>query len=252
MVFMDGDAQILLPTASPDLILEFDACRTFDGGSADPIAFPDPFACFLDHLLPNPWETPSVGSSDDFAARLNDPTLPELPTSLDLTPPIPGFPFDDSPRRDSLFSYDFDEKQSITRSPGPDTTTTSPSTTTSPDPSTASTSRKPSTSDETSPRPLKPGRRRRRRRGAAAGADTKQTRTQRELSLAKNRAAAKKCREKKRDWTTELQERHGELLARNERLRGEVAGLSDAVFELKEMVLRHASCGFRPIDVGAR
>ncbi|KAL0264070.1 hypothetical protein SLS55_000014 [Diplodia seriata] len=229
--------------------------------AADPIVFSDPFAGFLDDLLPNPWETPSVGASDDFTAQLNGPTsldqsppIPGIPTSLDLTPPMSGFSFDDSTRRDSLFSYEFDDKQqSIIRSPGPDTS--SPATdSTSPDPSTASTSRRPSSSSSDETTPASPTRKpttRRRRRGAgtdSAEAGGSSHTARRELSLAKNRVAAKKCREKKRDWTTELQERHGELLARNKRLRGELAGLNDAVFELKELVLRHASCGFKPID----
>lgn len=75
-----------------------------------------------------------------------------------------------------------------------------------------------------------------------------EARRRREVNLEKNRLAANRCRQRKRDWTSRLDNEHRQLLAHNKLLRAEMASLNDTVFELKELALGHADCGFRPID----
>ncbi|GME34821.1 cAMP response element binding (CREB) protein [Neofusicoccum parvum] len=70
----------------------------------------------------------------------------------------------------------------------------------------------------------------------------------REEYLRKNREAASKCRAKKKDWTQQMDERYRDLATRNQLLRAELDTLSNSVYELKEMVLQHADCGFFPIE----
>ncbi|OMP88896.1 Cyclic AMP-responsive element-binding protein 5 [Diplodia seriata] len=79
-------------------------------------------------------------------------------------------------------------------------------------------------------------------------ADTPEGRARRETNLEKNRMAANRCRQKRKVWTNRLEDKHRQLAAHNALLRAEVASLYDAVFALKEMALRHADCGSRPID----
>lgn len=78
--------------------------------------------------------------------------------------------------------------------------------------------------------------------------NTPEARCRREVNLEKNRLAANRCRQKKRDWTSRLDNEHRQLMAHNKLLRAEMAGLNDTVFGLKELALGHADCGFRPID----
>ncbi|KKY27138.1 putative bzip transcription factor [Diplodia seriata] len=78
--------------------------------------------------------------------------------------------------------------------------------------------------------------------------DTPEARARREVNLEKNRLAATRCREKRKNWTARLEDRHRQLSAQNKLLRTELAGLHDAVYGLKELVLCHADCGFHPVD----
>ncbi|OJD37334.1 bzip transcription factor [Diplodia corticola] len=79
-------------------------------------------------------------------------------------------------------------------------------------------------------------------------AGTPNERARREVNLEKNRLAANRCRRKKRDWTDKLEDRHRNLSVHNQLLHAEISGLRDDIFALKDMALRHADCGFRPID----
>lgn len=79
-------------------------------------------------------------------------------------------------------------------------------------------------------------------------ADTSEFCAKRETNRKKNRTAASRCRVKRRNWTSKLEDSHRGLSAQNELLRSEAASLNDIIFELKERVLEHADCKFRLID----
>jgi len=81
-----------------------------------------------------------------------------------------------------------------------------------------------------------------------ADAKTEQERAKREEMLRKNREAAHKCRAKKKDWMTRMDEQHRDLSARNKFLRAELETLRESIFELKDLVLQHTDCGFAPIE----
>ncbi|KAI0381669.1 hypothetical protein F5Y04DRAFT_288492 [Hypomontagnella monticulosa] len=60
--------------------------------------------------------------------------------------------------------------------------------------------------------------------------------------LEKNRAAASKCREKKKRETAELQAKESMLAARRDVLRSTASALRTEVVELKTEILRHGMC----------
>ncbi|KAL1626699.1 hypothetical protein SLS54_002862 [Diplodia seriata] len=227
----------------------------FDDG-ADPTLLSDPFAGIFDEVFfSKPSKPPPVGPGEGFAAQLNGQD--------------PGIPADDSARRDSgciLSPYHLDDAALKTTTASPADATTSPETTTTttttscdpgqhqpsdqppPPPDSASNARKrPYTGTPNTQR-----QQRRRRCPSPPRSDNDHTpdqaRARREANLEKNRVAATRCREKRKTWTARLEDRHRQLSARNKLLRAELAGLHDAVYGLKELVLRHADCGFRPVD----
>ncbi|KAH7063238.1 hypothetical protein B0J12DRAFT_533620, partial [Macrophomina phaseolina] len=72
-------------------------------------------------------------------------------------------------------------------------------------------------------------------------------RKKREQNLEKNRIAANKCRQRKKDWVAKIDNRHRDLAAHNKFLMAEVDSLSSAVFELKVLAFQHVECGYAPI-----
>ncbi|KAF2868235.1 hypothetical protein BDV95DRAFT_160971 [Massariosphaeria phaeospora] len=70
----------------------------------------------------------------------------------------------------------------------------------------------------------------------------------RENHLEKNRVAAHKCRQRKKEYVSGLEERARELTGKNKSLKDNVAVLRDEVLSLKNEVLRHAGCGFWAVD----
>lgn len=80
-----------------------------------------------------------------------------------------------------------------------------------------------------------------RRRRGGAGPSTEEAR-------AKNRLAATKCRRKKKVAERGLEERQRRLHRQRAVLRAAAAALAHEVLALKHEVLRHAACGFSPLD----
>jgi hypothetical protein len=70
----------------------------------------------------------------------------------------------------------------------------------------------------------------------------------RESHLEKNRVAAHKCRQRKKEYINGLEGRAREYSAKNKALKDNVALLREEVLELKNEVLRHAGCNFWAVD----
>jgi len=70
----------------------------------------------------------------------------------------------------------------------------------------------------------------------------------RQSHLEKNRVAAHKCRQRKKEYINGLEGRAREYSSRNKALKEDVAMLRDQVLGLKNEVLRHAGCGFWAVD----
>ena len=70
----------------------------------------------------------------------------------------------------------------------------------------------------------------------------------RENYLEKNRIAAHKCRQKKKEWVEDLEMQARELTAVRAHLRSHVAMLREQVLLLKNELLSHANCGCGRID----
>ncbi|EON69731.1 hypothetical protein W97_08993 [Coniosporium apollinis CBS 100218] len=64
----------------------------------------------------------------------------------------------------------------------------------------------------------------------------------REKFLERNRVAASKCRQKKKEWTSNLEQQARELTAQRAHLQAYVASLRDEVLYLKDQMLRHSDC----------
>lgn len=70
----------------------------------------------------------------------------------------------------------------------------------------------------------------------------------RQSHLEKNRVAAHKCRQRKKEYINGLEGRAREFSTKNKALKENVAMLREEVLELKNEVLRHAGCGFWAVD----
>ncbi|KAH7063733.1 hypothetical protein B0J12DRAFT_536391, partial [Macrophomina phaseolina] len=70
----------------------------------------------------------------------------------------------------------------------------------------------------------------------------------REKALQRNRAAAHRCRQRKKQRATQLDEQCRALRARNAQLEDETTRLRREVCGLKTLLLQHDGCQFGPID----
>ncbi|KAJ5098606.1 Basic leucine zipper (bZIP) transcription factor atfB [Penicillium argentinense] len=76
-----------------------------------------------------------------------------------------------------------------------------------------------------------------------------QERAKRAKFLERNRLAASKCRQKKKEHTQQLEFRYKEQSEKKERLNAEIASLRSEILSLKNEVLKHAQCGDEPIKL---
>ncbi|KAJ5152254.1 Rho GTPase activation protein [Penicillium capsulatum] len=74
-------------------------------------------------------------------------------------------------------------------------------------------------------------------------------RAKRAKFLERNRLAASKCRQKKKEHTQKLEHRYKEQSDKKEQLVGEIARLRSEILSLKNEVLKHAQCGDEPIKL---
>ncbi|CRG84412.1 hypothetical protein PISL3812_01703 [Talaromyces islandicus] len=79
--------------------------------------------------------------------------------------------------------------------------------------------------------------------------DQRHQRVKREKFLERNRLAASKCRQKKKEHTMLLESRFKEASDKREELNAEISRLRSEVLHLKNEVLRHAQCGDEPIKL---
>lgn len=70
----------------------------------------------------------------------------------------------------------------------------------------------------------------------------------RQSHLEKNRVAAHKCRQRKKEYINGLEGRARDFSAKNKALKANVAMLREEVLSLKNEVLRHAGCNFWAVD----
>jgi hypothetical protein len=70
----------------------------------------------------------------------------------------------------------------------------------------------------------------------------------RESHLEKNRVAAHKCRQRRKEYINSLETRSREFSTKNRELKEQVNGLREEVLNLKNVLLRHAGCGCWAID----
>ncbi|CAI7585205.1 unnamed protein product [Penicillium glandicola] len=79
--------------------------------------------------------------------------------------------------------------------------------------------------------------------------DTPHERAKRAKFLERNRLAASKCRQKKKEHTQKLEFDFKEQSEKREKLLGQIARLRSEVLGLKNEVLKHAQCGDEPIKL---
>jgi hypothetical protein len=72
--------------------------------------------------------------------------------------------------------------------------------------------------------------------------------TKRNNFLERNRAAASKCRQKKKEWTSDLEQTKMELETHNAQLRAEFNNLQGEVSRARGLLMTHASCHDTNID----
>lgn len=88
-----------------------------------------------------------------------------------------------------------------------------------------------------------------RKRGRPPQPQTIQTRqAARQWHLKKNRVAAHKCRQRKKEYIDGLEARGREFSTKNKSLEESVVMLREEVLELKNEVFRHARCNFWAVD----
>ncbi|RYP00958.1 hypothetical protein DL765_010884 [Monosporascus sp. GIB2] len=93
-----------------------------------------------------------------------------------------------------------------------------------------------------------PRRKRQRSQKSQEGVSPVQEETKRNRFLEKNRIAATKCRQKKKEWMSDLEETRSGLESQNSQLRMECNGLLDEVSRLRIELMQHASCNDPNID----
>lgn len=111
---------------------------------------------------------------------------------------------------------------------------------------------------DTSSLEAEPARKRRRARESKTAAASlspdlddcpRESNTKRAKFLERNRLAASKCRQKKKEHTQQLECRYKEQSEKKELLVGEIARLRSEILSLKNEVLKHAQCGDEPIKL---
>jgi hypothetical protein len=109
------------------------------------------------------------------------------------------------------------------------------------------------TQQDTNPQPLKRKRRRSKSQPQIVGAYITDgfpyyIASARQLHLEKNRVAAHKCRQRKKEYINKLDSCARELLSKNKALRANVVILREEMLRIKNEILGHAGCGFWAID----
>lgn len=92
------------------------------------------------------------------------------------------------------------------------------------------------------PATLAPRKRRPRKPRVKPELSVEEEEEKRDKFLARNRVAATKCRQKKREWMTDLEETQFGLESRHSHLQMEVNDLADEVSHIRAQLMTHANC----------
>ena len=106
-----------------------------------------------------------------------------------------------------------------------------------------------STNNEQAPQTTKRSRKYATRGSSTTEANDKPEDEKRSKFLERNRVAASKCRQKKKEWTQNLENRARELQKNNNLLRMEVESLRQETLFLKGEMLKHSSCDCEQIQI---
>ncbi|KAI5865492.1 hypothetical protein GGS23DRAFT_595012 [Durotheca rogersii] len=90
--------------------------------------------------------------------------------------------------------------------------------------------------------------RRQRKAQAKPGVDSEIETTKRNRFLERNRVAATKCRQKKKEWVSDLEETRFGLESQNTQLQMEYSSLRNEISHIKSQLMEHASCNDPNID----
>ncbi|KAL7625062.1 hypothetical protein AAE478_004276 [Parahypoxylon ruwenzoriense] len=91
-------------------------------------------------------------------------------------------------------------------------------------------------------------RRRQRKQPAKHDAGREVEFTKRNRCLERNRVAATKCRQKKKEWVSDLEETKFGLESQNSHLQMEYSSLKNEITQIKSQLMEHASCNDPNID----
>ena len=82
----------------------------------------------------------------------------------------------------------------------------------------------------------------------ARGSSKKPAKTQRRKSLERNRLAASKCRQKKKEWMHDLEDTKASMEKQHHNLLSEFTALTEEITQLKNSLVAHAGCNDPNID----
>ncbi|KAL8683860.1 MAG: hypothetical protein Q9186_000203 [Xanthomendoza sp. 1 TL-2023] len=109
--------------------------------------------------------------------------------------------------------------------------------------------RQSTSSDMKNPSPPKRSRKHGRSSNASSGqAPSSAEEVRRSKFLERNRVAASKCRQKKKEWTQNLEDRARDLQKENQSLRIMIDSMRDEMLFIKSEMLKHTTCGCEQIQ----
>lgn len=184
----------------------------------------------------------SQGSSGNFTNGTTGPWMPYPPSESMGYYPAELFP---RPSKEDNPSVDLARQRTSSTSTDTDMMATSR------DKSSSSASAQPSASSRSTIPPDEPEPHQKRKGKRAVQERTRSPEndeSKRNKFLEKNRVAASKCRKKKKEWLSELQETKEELEAQHSQLQSEYKGLMNEANHVKSQLMSHASCNDPKID----
>ncbi|KAL7752140.1 hypothetical protein RI367_002183 [Sorochytrium milnesiophthora] len=188
------------------------------GSIPTPALFTPSIACLVDR---NPFDNYFGNSSSSVQPSLTVQDTGVTVRVESISPPPPPQPQPQLPQADTLHQTST-EPSSATRSPAPSASPTLSSSSSAASTSTSSTSK---------------------RKAKTAAAGVAPPPAKREKFLERNRQAASKCRQKKREWLTTLESDAKSLQDTNTQLLSTAHALRNEILTLRATLLRHKSCG---------
>uniref|UniRef100_A0A3P9AKZ5 Cyclic AMP-dependent transcription factor ATF-2 n=1 Tax=Esox lucius TaxID=8010 RepID=A0A3P9AKZ5_ESOLU len=178
--------------------------------------------------LPN-GQTMPVAIPATIASSVHIPTTIPLVRPVTVVPNVPGIPGPPSPQAilpEAKLVIAMTHTASLAPSPAPSQALQQPATSTTETPA-----------SKAAPAQHTPSTGGRRRRATSEDPDEK-----RRKFLERNRAAASRCRQKRKVWVSSLEKKAEDLNAMNGQLQNEVTLLRSEVAQLKQLLLAHKDC----------